>query len=75
MEIYNANCALWVVARDESQKRGLDMSPICPLVPRCSGENCIFTAKETDAERLQDLRDELKGIKSTPVIDGNNYKY
>ena len=61
MEIYNSNlnCVLWVKARDEAQKRGLDMNPMCPLVPRCSGESCIFTDKDTDAEKLQDLREEL----------------
>jgi hypothetical protein len=63
-EIYNINCALWVVARDEAQKRGLDMSPICPIVPRCNGKECIFTAKETDAEKIQDLRDELAEIQN-----------
>jgi hypothetical protein len=57
IEIYN--CALWVKARDEAQKRGLDMNPMCPIVPRCNGKECIFTTKETDKQKIQDLRDEL----------------
>ena len=40
------------------------MSPMCPMVPRCDGKECVFTASETDEQKIQDLRDELAEINS-----------